>query len=70
VLAAFLRAQAAYGSNGATVAVPMLRAMLALDSNHAGASDLLQQAELSEREVAEQEASSHPSKSQDIARTR
>jgi tetratricopeptide (TPR) repeat protein len=49
VLAAFLRAQAAYGSNGAAAAIPMLRAVLALDSNHAGAADLLQQIELGER---------------------
>jgi tetratricopeptide (TPR) repeat protein len=48
VLATFLRAQAAYGCNGATAAIPMLRAVLALDSNHAGASDLLQQGELGE----------------------
>ena len=56
VLAAFLRAQAAYGCNGAAAAIPMLRTVLALDSNHAGASDLLQQIELSERDVAEQAA--------------
>jgi hypothetical protein len=70
VLAAFLRAQAAYGSHGAAAAIPMLHAVLALDNNHAGASDLLLQAELSDREVAEQAASSHPSKSQDIARAK
>ncbi len=70
VLAAFLRAQAAYGCNGAAAAIPMLRAVLALDSNHAGAADLLQQAELSEREVAEQSASAHASKSQNTAETR
>jgi tetratricopeptide (TPR) repeat protein len=46
VLAAFLRAQAAYGHEGVDAAVPMLLAVLALDSNHAGASDLLQQAAL------------------------
>jgi hypothetical protein len=46
VLAAFLRAQATYGVDGAEAAIPLLRAVLALDSNHAGASDLLQQAEL------------------------
>jgi hypothetical protein len=46
VLAAFLRAQAAYGLNGAEAAVPLLRTVLSLDSNHAGAADLLQQAEL------------------------
>jgi hypothetical protein len=45
VLAAFLRAQAAYGLNGAEAAIPLLRAVLSLDSNHAGAADLLQQAE-------------------------
>jgi tetratricopeptide (TPR) repeat protein len=49
VLTAFLRAQAAYGLLGAEAAIPMLRALLALDSNHAGASDLLQQAELTLR---------------------
>jgi tetratricopeptide (TPR) repeat protein len=49
VLAAFLRAQAAYGLLGARAAIPMLRAVLALDSNHAGASDLLQQTELTLR---------------------
>jgi hypothetical protein len=54
VLAAFLRAQAAYGRDGAEAAVPMLRAVLALDSNHAGASDMLQQAELSLREATAQ----------------
>jgi tetratricopeptide (TPR) repeat protein len=46
VLAAFLRAQVTYGRDGAEAAVPILRAVLTLDSNHAGASDLLQQAEL------------------------
>jgi tetratricopeptide (TPR) repeat protein len=46
VLAAFLRAQAAYGLHGAEAAIPLLRAVLALDSNHAGAADLLQEAEL------------------------
>ncbi|MGA9719161.1 MAG: tetratricopeptide repeat protein, partial [Acidobacteriaceae bacterium] len=45
VLAAFLRAQAAYGLNGAEAAIPLLRTVLSLDSNHAGAADLLQQAE-------------------------
>ncbi len=45
VLAAFLRAQAAYGLNGAEVAIPLLRAVLSLDSNHPGAADLLQHAE-------------------------
>jgi hypothetical protein len=70
VLAAFLRAQAAYGSHGAAAAIPMLYAVLALDNNHAGASDLLQQADLSDREVAEQAASSRTSKSQDIARAK
>jgi hypothetical protein len=52
VLAAFLRAQATYGRDGAEAAVPMLRAVLTLDSNHAGASDLLQQAELGRGGVA------------------
>ncbi len=52
VLAAFLRAQATYGCDGAEAAIPMLRAVLALDSNHAGASDLLQHAELELRETA------------------
>jgi tetratricopeptide (TPR) repeat protein len=46
VLAAFMRAQAAYGLNGAEAAIPLLRAVLALDSNHAGAADLLQEAEI------------------------
>jgi tetratricopeptide (TPR) repeat protein len=46
VLAAFLRAQAAYGREGAEAAIPMLHTVLALDCNHAGASDLLQQAVL------------------------
>lgn len=46
VLATFLRAQAAYGLNSAEAAVPILQAVLTLDSNHAGAADLLQQAEL------------------------
>jgi hypothetical protein len=50
VLAAFLQAQAAYGLDGAEAAIPKLRAVLALDSNHAGASDLLQQAELAASE--------------------
>jgi tetratricopeptide (TPR) repeat protein len=45
VLTAFLRAQAAYGLNGAEAAIPLLRVVLSLDSNHAGAADLLQQAE-------------------------
>jgi tetratricopeptide (TPR) repeat protein len=49
VLTAFLRAQAAYGLHGARAAIPMLRAVLTLDSNHAGASDLLQQTELTLR---------------------
>jgi tetratricopeptide (TPR) repeat protein len=49
VLTAFLRAQAAFCLNGAEAAILMLRAVLALDSNHAGASDLLQQAELAMR---------------------
>jgi tetratricopeptide (TPR) repeat protein len=46
VLATFLRAQAAYGLDGPEAAVPILQVVLALDSNHAGAADLLQQAEL------------------------
>jgi tetratricopeptide (TPR) repeat protein len=46
VLAAFLRAQATYGLDGAEAAIPMLRAVLTLDGNHAGASDLLQEAAL------------------------
>ena len=58
VLSAFLRAQAAYGRDGAKAAIPMLHAVLALDSNHAGASDLLQEAELA------------PSQTQSPARTR
>jgi tetratricopeptide (TPR) repeat protein len=70
VLAAFLRAQAAYGSNGAAAAVPMLRAVLALDSNHAGASDLLQQIELGERGAISQESSRTSSESQNTAETR
>jgi hypothetical protein len=49
VLAAFLRAQATYGLDGAEAAIPMLRAVLTLDGNHAGASDLLQKAELTVR---------------------
>lgn len=52
VAAAFLRAQASYGMSGAEAAIPMLRAVLALDSNHAGASDLLQQAELAAQHTA------------------
>jgi tetratricopeptide (TPR) repeat protein len=46
VNAGFLRAQAAYGLHGAEAAIPLLRAVLALDSNHAGAADFLQEAEL------------------------
>jgi tetratricopeptide (TPR) repeat protein len=57
VLAAFLRAQAAYGLDGAEAAIPMLRAVLALNSNHTGASDLLQQAELDLRSGIAQAAS-------------
>src|SRR5260370_40246752 len=41
VIAAFLRAQAAYGSSGAAAAIPLLHAVRTLDSHHAGASDLL-----------------------------
>ncbi|HZD76291.1 MAG TPA: DUF5107 domain-containing protein, partial [Acidobacteriaceae bacterium] len=66
VLAAFLRAQAAYGRNGAQAAIPLLRKILSLDSNHAGASDLLQQAELGARQAESQ----HTSESQPPARTR
>jgi tetratricopeptide (TPR) repeat protein len=62
VLASFLRAQAAYGCNGAEAAIPMLRAVLALDSNHAGASDLLQHAELELRETAAHTASTNASR--------
>ncbi|HZD47000.1 MAG TPA: tetratricopeptide repeat protein, partial [Acidobacteriaceae bacterium] len=54
VLAAFLRAQATYGCDGGEAAVPLLRAVLTLDSNHAGASDLLQEAELGLRSRAAQ----------------
>jgi tetratricopeptide (TPR) repeat protein len=68
VLAAFLRAQATYGRNGAQAAIPLLRAVLSLDSNHAGASDLLQQAELRAHEAAEQAESQHASESQNPAR--
>jgi len=74
VLAAFLRAQATYGCNGAEAAVPLLRAVLTLDINHAGASDLLQQAELGIRgeaaQAASQSAPKTSSKSQDTARAR
>jgi tetratricopeptide (TPR) repeat protein len=56
VLATILRAQATYGCDGAEAAIPMLRAVLALDSNHAGASDLLQHAELELRETPAQTA--------------
>jgi tetratricopeptide (TPR) repeat protein len=49
VLAAFLRAQATYGLDGPEAAIPMLHAVLTLDSNHAGASDLLQEAKLAAR---------------------
>jgi tetratricopeptide (TPR) repeat protein len=62
VLAAFLRAQAAYGLHGAEAAIPMLQSVLALDSNHAGASDFLQHAELPLREATQ--------KNQSTARTR
>jgi hypothetical protein len=57
VLAAFLRVQATYGREGAEAAAPMLRAVLTLDSNHAGASDLLQQAELALRGATAQAGS-------------
>jgi tetratricopeptide (TPR) repeat protein len=63
VLAAFLRAQATYGSDGAKPAIPMLRAVLTLDMNHAGASDLLQQAELALRGEAAQSVSPGSSES-------
>ncbi len=43
ILATFLRAQAAYGLEGPVGAVALLQQSLALDNNHAGASDLLQQ---------------------------
>ena len=62
VLAAFLRAQATYGCDGVEAAVPMLRAVLKLDSNHPGASDLLQQAELGLREAATETDQSNISK--------
>jgi tetratricopeptide (TPR) repeat protein len=68
VLGAFLRAQATYGCNGAAAAVPMLRAVLTLDINHAGAADLLQQAELGFRSGASQAASPTLSESHDTAR--
>jgi tetratricopeptide (TPR) repeat protein len=58
VLAAFLRAQAACGLDGAEAAIPMLRAVLMLDSNHAGASDLLEETELTIRATTAQ-AESH-----------
>ena len=45
VLATFLRAQAAHGLDGPEASAPLLRAVLSMDANHAGASDLLQQAE-------------------------
>lgn len=45
ILASFLRAQAAHGLYGAEASRPLLQAVLALDSNHAAASDLLLQAE-------------------------
>jgi tetratricopeptide (TPR) repeat protein len=62
VLAAFLRAQAAYGLDGAEAAIPMLYAVLTLNSNHTGASDLLQQAELDLRSgIAQVASESHMS---------
>jgi hypothetical protein len=70
VLAAFLRAQATYGRNGAQAAIPLLRAVLSLDSNHAGACDLLQQAEPHSHEAAEQAESQHAAESQNPARMR
>jgi tetratricopeptide (TPR) repeat protein len=54
VLAAFLRAQATYGLDGPEAAFPMLHAVLTLDSNHAGASDLLQEAKLAARTTTTQ----------------
>jgi tetratricopeptide (TPR) repeat protein len=70
VLGAFLRAQATYGCNGAEAALPLLRAVLTLDIHHAGASDLLQQAELGLRGEAAQAASQTSSESQGTARAR
>ena len=70
VLAVFLRAQATYGRDGAQAAIPLLRAVLSLDSNHAGASDLLQQAESQVREAGEQAESPQASESQNPARMR
>jgi tetratricopeptide (TPR) repeat protein len=75
VLAAFLRAQVAYGCNGAAAAIPMLHAVLALDSNHAGASDLLQsdllqQAELGAGAAPEQARPRNSSEPQNSARSR
>jgi tetratricopeptide (TPR) repeat protein len=60
VLDAFLRAQATYGLDGPAAAIPMLHAVLTLDSNHAGASDLLQEAELSSRTTSVQAESEAP----------
>jgi tetratricopeptide (TPR) repeat protein len=57
VLAAFLRAQAAYGLAGPEAAIPLLDAVLTLDSNHAGASDFLQQAKLATRATTVQAGS-------------
>jgi len=62
VLAAFLRAQATFGCDGAEAAVPMLHAVLKLDSNHPGASDLLQQAEIGLGEAPAQTDQSNTSK--------
>jgi hypothetical protein len=57
VLSTFLRAQATYGLDGADAAIPMLHAVLALDNNHAGASDLLQEAKLAAGSTAAQAGS-------------
>jgi tetratricopeptide (TPR) repeat protein len=70
IAAAFLRAQATYGTDGAADAIPVLHAVLALDSNHAGASDLLQQAELAAPGIAAPAESRKPSESQSTARAR
>jgi hypothetical protein len=68
VLAAFLRAQATYGCNGPADAIPLLREVLTLDSNHAGASDLLQQAELGAGEATVQTESQRSPQSPNTAR--
>jgi hypothetical protein len=48
----------------------MLHAVLALDSNHAGASDLLQQAELGAGAAPEQARPRNSSEPQNSARSR